>query len=157
MQKLADIIKKRYTNKFVIRLRDAKDFFSDQKAVKAKLKKNPVIYTVYRMRDRQIEYSLTVLNPGTIGGEHYMTRGHYHKTPSTEIFILLKGRGVILEKNSRVRRTYPKKDEVYVSRPNLAHRSVNLGRTRMEFLTIQQAGVGHEYGEIKKKGFGVVV
>ena len=152
---LKNYIKKGYNKKFIIRLKDMKNFFSDKKLVKEKLKqnKNPLIYTVLRKKEEGTDYSLTVIEQGKIGREHFMTRGHYHTKAYPEIYILLKGKGILLVQNRECISIKLKKNKIYYLAPRFAHRTINLGKTKLEILTIESAKAGHRYGKIKKRGF----
>ena len=150
---LKNHIKKHYNKKVVIKLKDMKNFFSDKASIKARIKENPLIYTVWRLKEKASNYSLTLLEPGKIGKEHFMTRGHYHKRPYPEIYILLKGKVLFIEQNKKIRTIKFKKNVIYYLEPGYAHRTVNIGNTRTELLTIESSKAGHTYKEIEKKGF----
>ncbi len=150
---LKEWIKKNYNKKFAIRLKDMQNFFSDQKAVKKRLKQNPLIYTVFRKQEKGTNYSITFIEPGKIGKEHFMTRGHYHVKFYPEIYVLLKGKGLLLIQNKKLEAIKLKENKIYYLAPGFAHRTINLGNTKLEILTIESSKAGHTYKEIEKKGF----
>ncbi|UZE93732.1 MAG: glucose-6-phosphate isomerase [Candidatus Pacearchaeota archaeon] len=152
---LKEYIKKHYNKKSIIKLRDMQRFFSDKAAVKNKLKQNPLIYTVFRKQEKGTDYSLTILEPGKIGKEHFMTRGHYHLKLYPEIYVLLRGKGLLLIQNKKHFEVIKleKNKPYYLPAKKQAHRTVNLGKIRLELLTIQLAKAGHSYKKIEKKSF----
>ncbi|MEN8173543.1 MAG: glucose-6-phosphate isomerase family protein, partial [Chloroflexota bacterium] len=83
-------------------LSDLKDYYSDQNAVKEILSQNnPLIYKVWEMEyegdGRGISHGMTIINPGQIGGEYYMTKGHFHGADSgDEIYVVTSGKGGML-------------------------------------------------------------
>jgi glucose-6-phosphate isomerase len=150
---LYDYVKKRPDKKVLIRLRDMKTFFSDKKAVNKRLKENPLIYTVLIKELKEIEYAITIIESGEIGKEHFMTRGHYHKKAYPEIYILVKGKGILLLQNKKFEKIRMRKGKAIYVHPKYAHRAVNMGWKKLEFLSIYSPKSGHNYKSIEKKGF----
>lgn len=150
---LKKYIKKSYNKKITIRLKDMQNFFSDKKSVNLKLKGNPIIYEVLRKKAGDTEYSLTTIKPGKIGKEHFMTRGHYHKNNFTELYLLLKGKGVLLIQNKKCIAIKLKKDKIYLISSKYAHRTINTGGDALEILTIQSTKIKYDYKKIEKAGF----
>lgn len=81
------------------RLKDLDGFFADTQATENILKsgQDPIIYEVYECLHPQegghVNYGTTILYPGKIGKEFYMTKGHFHlKKASSEIYLGLGGR-----------------------------------------------------------------
>ena len=61
--------------------------YQDQEAVKKILEKeDPVIYEFYELgcpeRAGDLAFGTTMIHPGTIGDEYYMTKGHFHNIGS---------------------------------------------------------------------------
>ena len=150
--KLKDYIKRNCDKKFVIRLKDMKIFFSDKKAIKKRIKQNPLIYSVLRKIEKGTEYSITIIESGKIGKEHFMTRGHYHLKPYPEIYILIKGKGLVLTQNKKCKAIKLKLGEAIYIKGKYAHRTINLGKTKLEFITITNK-TKHLFKKIEKKGF----
>jgi len=159
-------IPRRYKRKLVRRLSDLRGFFSDNKMVGQMLErgKNPIIYEVYEIPQAPSEglFSLacTVLRPGKIGREYYFTKGHFHaKEPASEVYVGLKGRGMLLLQNREGKIAHLPLEAgnvVYVP-PQWAHRAINTGRGKLVFLAVYPSSAGHDYGSIKKSGFAKLV
>jgi glucose-6-phosphate isomerase len=159
-------IPRRYERKLVRRLSDLRGFFSDNRMVEQMLArgKNPIIYEVYEIPQTPSEglFSLacTVLRPGKIGREYYFTKGHFHaKEPASEVYVGLKGRGMLLLQTCEGKVTHLPLEAgnvVYVP-PRWAHRTINTGKGKLVFLAVYPSSAGHEYKRIKKGGFAKLV
>jgi glucose-6-phosphate isomerase len=155
---------KPYRKKIERRLRDMSGFFSDEEAFNEQKKRNPLIYTVYEVpaieEPGQLSYATTILYPGKIGNEYYMTKGHYHSRGDTaEIYIGISGLGILLMQTPKGETETIKVQEgavVYVP-PYWAHRSVNTGKENFVFLAVYPADAGHNYGSIAKEGFKYIL
>lgn len=152
-------IKKGFDNKVVRRLKDLALLFSDQKSVQKLLKENPLIYVVYEKVEEDVSYSLTVIEPGRIGKEFYMTKGHLHEIPSPELIHLVEGEGVLVlqDKKGDAQKIELKKGIVYVIPSDYAHRTVNIGKKKLSFICIYQTKAGHDYSVVEKEGFKIIV
>ena len=98
---------------------------------------------------------ISVLEPGTVGEEYAMTRGHLHAVSDrSELYIGLSGRGVMildtLDGRSEVVDVEPGK-AVYVP-GHWVHRSANVGRERFSTLFCYAADAGQDYGIIERAG-----
>jgi len=144
---LADWIKEKPDKLIVIKLKDLTDYLS---VPSKQIKVNFVIYKVWRRKQAGIEYSLTCINPGKIGKQHFMTRGHLHRKPYLEILIPVSGKGVFVTVESgKVKVIQLKPNQVYVL-PFGFHRTVNLSKKPLIFLTVQRAGAGHDYAKARE-------
>ncbi len=133
LKEFYDRIKTRKYNEMSERFRD-------------KIKGNPVIYKVYIKDFGDFEYGLTVINPGKIGKEFYMTKGHKHKKPVGELYILIKGKGTLLIKKGSVKRGINlRKNKVYSIPKNAGHRLINTGKEELQVLTIYSKKAGQDY------------
>lgn len=143
-------------------LKDLKAFFADTEATESILRsgQDPIIYEVFEclhpQETGQMNYGTTVLYPGKIGKEFYMTKGHFHlKEASSEVYLGLKGEGLILLQSRTGKSEYSRMtrgDLIYVP-PGWAHRVVNLGKQKLAFFFAYQADAGHDYESIRKWGF----
>jgi glucose-6-phosphate isomerase, archaeal len=98
---------------------------------------------------------ISVLEPGTVGAEYAMTRGHLHAVSDrSELYVGLSGRGVMileaLDGRSEVVDVEPGR-AVYVP-GHWVHRSVNVGRERLSTLFCYAADAGQDYGIIERAG-----
>ena len=101
-------------------------------------------------------YCISKLQPGLVGDECFMTKGHYHSVADTaEIYLCLAGEGFMLMKTVEgdcVVEPMSRGRMVYVS-PLWAHRSVNTGRVPLISFCVYPAEAGHNYGDIERQGF----
>jgi glucose-6-phosphate isomerase len=151
---LIKIIKKRGIRKKIF-LKELINFLKDKQKAEEILKKiNPLIYTVDFIQENEISYAITTINPGKIGKENYMTKGHYHKKNVSEIYYLLHGQGEILLKKGKEKKKIKMKKNIFHYVPaGYAHRTVNTGEEKLFFLSIYQTDSGHDYKKIEEEGF----
>ena len=137
-------LKEFYDRITVRKYKDMADKFNPS----ANIKGNPVIYKVYIKDFKNFEYGLTVINPGKIGKEYYMTKGHKHNKALDEIYILVKGKGELWIKDSKMSETEKiklKKSKLYHVPGNSGHRLVNTGKKELWVMTIYSKDAGHDY------------
>ena len=78
-------------------LSQMKNMYQDQEAVEEILKhEDPLIYEFYELgcpeRTGDLAFGTTMIHPGKIGNEYYMTKGHFHQIVDTaEVYYTLKG------------------------------------------------------------------
>lgn len=152
----------KYDNHLVRRLSSMKGQFSDQQAYAAQLEKEDlVLYEVYELKRPEqageLLHGISIVHPGKLGDEYYMTKGHFHTVLETaEIYQCLKGEGVMVmetpEGDWSVEELCPGKI-LYVP-PRWAHRSVNTG-SQVDLVTffVYPGNAGHDYGTIETQGF----
>ncbi|MGE0433859.1 MAG: glucose-6-phosphate isomerase family protein [Planctomycetota bacterium] len=108
----------------------------------------------------ELLYSTTIIEPGKVGDEYFMTRGHFHAGRNRGEFCLtLAGEGML------VLMTDDRTPRVEVMRPGSlhlidgahAHRTVNTGREPLRFFVVWPADTGHDYESIAQHGFCVRV
>lgn len=150
-----------FDNHIERRLSSLRNKFSDEKAFEEMLNcGDPVIYEVYETRRPEVAgellSGLSIVHPGTVGPEYFMTKGHYHKVRDTaEIYYCLQGRGVLLMENeagdTAVEQFRPGR-VVYVT-PHWAHRSINTGEQDLVTFFVYPGHAGHDYATIDTVGF----
>lgn len=126
---------------------------------------DPLHYETFEMdvpEERgQLCFCISKLQPGRVGDEFFMTKGHYHTVAETaEVYLCLRGQGYMLMKSppdargqSRcVAEPMLRNRLVYVP-PYWAHRSVNTGDEPLISLCIYPGEAGHNYGDIATEGF----
>lgn len=126
---------------------------------------DPVIYEVYEFRrpekTGELLFGLSIIHPGKVGNEFFMTKGHFHLILETaEVYFCLKGEGFMVmedpEGHASVEALSPGQ-VLYVS-PRWAHRAVCTGRQEdLVFLFVCPAHSGHDYASIEKQGFRKLV
>jgi glucose-6-phosphate isomerase len=139
--------------------------FCDYEAVNEILEKeNPLIYEFYELgcpeREGDISFGTTILHPGKVGNEYFMTKGHFHTRLATaEVYYTLSGEGCMVMENPEgdtIEMPLEKGRAVYVPR-NYAHRTVNTGEKPLVIFFAFQADAGHDYGTIETKGYHKIV
>jgi shikimate 5-dehydrogenase/mannose-6-phosphate isomerase-like protein (cupin superfamily) len=122
---------------------------------------DPVIYEVYEILRPEVagelRTGLSVIHPGRVGDEFFMTKGHFHAVVDTaETYYCVKGRGVLLMENAQGNWAA---EELRPGRavcvaPGWAHRSINTGDEEdLATLFTYPADAGHDYGTIERQGF----
>jgi glucose-6-phosphate isomerase len=150
-----------FENHIERRLSSLRNKFSDQTAFQTLLVSgDPIIYEVYEScrpeAAGELASGLSIVHPGRVGQEYFMTRGHYHKIRDTaEVYYCIQGKGVLLMENesgdTAVEELYPGR-VVYVT-PRWAHRSINTGGQDLVTFFVYPANAGHDYATIDAKGF----
>ncbi|MFP3853597.1 MAG: glucose-6-phosphate isomerase [Anaerolineales bacterium] len=157
-----DKILSEYDNHIVRKLSAMKGQFLDEDAYRHMVEDgDPALYEVYAL-DRpevagEIRHGLSVVHPGTVGKEFYMTKGHFHEVLETsEIYYCLRGRGMmVMETPEGEWAVEPlKPGSVLYVPPRWAHRSVNTGlKESLVTFFAYPSNAGHDYGSIEKQGF----
>jgi len=102
-------------------------------------------------------WGTTVIEPGQVGSEFFMTHGHFHlKRDRTEYYGTVEGEGaLILMDESRATRMEPMSaGTLHFIPPNTAHRVANTGKVPLRFVACWPSDAGHDYDPIRKQGFG---
>ena len=125
------------------------------------MEKDILVYEFYELGipedPGELAYGTTILYPGKVGEEYYMTKGHFHsKMDTAEVYYCLKGKGYLLMENPEgdveLREMTPGVS-VYVP-PKFAHRSINISDTEpFVMFFVFRADAGHDYKTIETKGF----
>lgn len=98
----------------------------------------------------------TVVEPGQVGSEFFMTHGHFHlKRNRTEYYGTTEGQGaLILMTEDRETRMEPMSPgSLHFIPPNTAHRVANTGTVSLRFVACWPSDAGHDYDSIRKLGF----
>ena len=123
-----------------------------------------VLYEVYQFErpetPGELITGLSVLHPGKVGDEYFMTKGHFHAELGTaEVYYCLQGQGLIVletpEGEVAVEELAPGR-VLYVP-PRWAHRSVNTGTEDLITFFVCPGDAGHDYGTIEARGFRKIV
>jgi len=148
------------------RLSDLAGQFHDGTALRSLIEAgNPVAYEVLEVRrperEGELLCGLSILYPGLVGGEYFMTKGHYHAVRATaEIYYCLSGAGLLLMENHQGEWTAEELRPgrvVYVA-PGWAHRSINTSPDQqLVTFFVYPAHAGHDYGTIETCGFRKLV
>ena len=102
-------------------------------------------------------YATTILQPGQVDGEYFMTRGHFHTNHDRgELMWTLRGKGALILMD-RERNTWMEEMTVGSTHDidgRYAHRVANTGSEPLVFLVAWMSDCGHEYESIRELGFG---
>lgn len=150
------------TNHTVRRASAMRGHYADEDALERLIvdHQDPVHYEVFEVPVPEeyghLMYCISTLQPGTVGDECFMTKGHYHTVINTsETYLCLRGEGYMLMKTTDGRfsaERMVRNKMVYVP-PYWAHRSVNTGDEPLVSYCVYNAEAGHNYGDIEKEGF----
>lgn len=108
----------------------------------------------------EIQCSTTILEPGLVGDEYFMTKGHFHAVRDrSEIYIGLAGEGRLLlaTEDGRHRLEPLRAGTVNYIPGGWAHRSINVGSAPLVFFAAYVGDAGHDYETIEERGFPVRV
>jgi len=147
------------------RLVDLKGLFADSQAETARLGENPLLYEVHEAaeipkKDGHQLFSTTILRPGTVGDEYFMTKGHYHaRSDRSELYYGLAGEGLLLMQTpeGRINAQPMRAGAACYVPPYWGHRSINTGLENLVFLAVYPADAGYDYGTIAEEGFAQIV
>jgi len=134
-------------------LKDMQGYFKNNAAYNRLLKLNPIIYKTYTKSFAQIELTLTVLNPGAIGGEFFFTKGHIHRKNPEEAYMLLEGNGILYLQGKKTKIVKLKKGVIYSVDEGYAHRLINTDNSQLRVLTIYPQNNNPNYHVKFKKRF----
>jgi glucose-6-phosphate isomerase len=143
------------------RLSDMRGFYLDEAATEKTIQQeNPVLYEVYQydvpFENGQLLVVTSIIHPGKVGDEYYMTKGHFHEKDDTaEVYVGLQGQGyLLLETDEGQFKALPMQPgTVTYIPPYWAHRTVNIGDEDFIFFGVYPADAGHNYGAIEERGF----
>lgn len=148
------------------RLSDLRGLFADATAYAAALRVgDPLLYSVSSVEPGtaagDLHYGLGVLQPGRIGDEYFLTKGHLHAwRPAAEVYIGLRGTGAMLledEHSGEARLVALGAGKIVYVPGHTAHRTINTGAEPLAYLGVYPAAAGHDYQSIAAKNFAHVV
>lgn len=147
------------------RVSDMAAQFADQEAARAMIDGgDPLLYEFYGLdlpeEPGVLQFGTTILYPGKVGDEYFMTKGHFHTILDTsEIYYGLSGHGVMLmetpEGEVECKEVGPG-EALYVP-GRWAHRSINTGGEPLVMFFVYRSDAGHDYGTIEEKGYRKIV
>jgi len=151
-----------YDNHLVRKLSSMAGMYADERAYAEMMAAEDCVqYEVYEIvrpdsPDEQ-RCGTSVVHPGKVGDEYFMTKGHFHAAiDACEVYYCLAGEGVMVmetpEGDWQVAELRPGKVLYVTSR--WAHRSVNT-RLDQDLITffVYPGHAGHDYGSIERQGF----
>ncbi len=150
-------------SRIIRRASDMRGHYADERALEELIDRgDPLHYEVFEKRIPEsyghLRFCISSTQPGTVGHECYMTKGHYHEQAETaEIYLCLRGLGYMLMKTAANRfasEEFRPGRMIYVP-PYWAHRTVNTGEEPLISFCVYPAEAGHNYGDIEKEGFPI--
>ncbi len=147
-----------HTGRYEKRLSDLKGLYADEAAHAALLNTlgDAVVYDVEDFRPGSaagdLIYGVTRMNPGRVGSEYFLTRGHIHaQADRPEIYYGQQGRGLMQlespEGETRIVEIGPQ-TICYVP-PYWIHRSINIGEEDLVMVFAYPSDSGQDYGIIE--------
>ncbi len=149
----------------VRRLSDLAGCFSDEAAYQEALKEDPVVYTLSAVTpaegDGQLHFGIGRINPGRVGAEYFLTKGHLHvRRETAEVYIGLSGEGLMLLEDEwtgeSIAVALTAGSVVYVP-GHTAHRTINTGDRPLVYIGVFPSDAGHDYARIAERNFRKVV
>lgn len=105
-------------------------------------------------------WGVTILQPGKVGDEYFMTHGHFHADRTrAEYYATVAGKGLLVRMDEQ-RFTWAEEMTPgglhYISGQH-AHRVVNVGDEPLIFWACWGSDAGYDYATIRELGFGARV
>ena len=138
-----------------------RSLFHDQEAAG----RMPVDTEIYRVQaympvasgtEGGLYWGNTVLQPGKVGDEYFMTKGHFHRLRNrAEYYLTFHGEGaLLLMDESGVTRYQPMSPgSVHYIPGATAHRVANTGIMPLIFAACWPSDAGYDYETIEREGF----
>lgn len=105
-------------------------------------------------------WGVTVLQPGKVGDEFFMTHGHFHADRTrAEFYATVAGEGILLRMDGE-RRTWGEAmsaNTLHYIRGEHAHRVANVGSEPLIFWACWGSDAGYDYKTIRQSGFSARV
>ena len=102
-------------------------------------------------------WGTTVIEPGRVGDEYFMTHGHFHaKRDRAEYYGCIEGKGMLIMMDT-ARRTWAEwmaPGSIHYVPGNVAHRVANAGERQLKLTACWPSDAGHDYAAIRHEGFG---
>ena len=155
-----------FDNHITRRLSSMKNQFLDQAAYAAMLsKEDRLLYEVYEIRLPEeagvLLQGISIVHPGKVGDEYYMTKGHFHSVIETaEVYYCLRGAGYMVMETPEGEWAVEalKPGQILYVPPRWAHRTVNTGPAEdVVTFFVYPGNSGHDYGSIERQGFRKLV
>ncbi|MCC6729631.1 MAG: glucose-6-phosphate isomerase [Chthonomonadales bacterium] len=137
-----------------------------EEAVRASMPQEVVVYRVRAFepipegRPGAICCATTSLEPGVVGDEYFLTRGHFHAAEDRpELEVAVRGRGVLvlMKPDGYTRVEWMGPGSLHHVPPSTAHLVVNVGVEPLVFESYWPSETGHDYEATAWRGFGLRV
>ena len=143
------------------RLKNLEGLFADENA-RASMDPETLVYSVQAHMPvgegtpGGLFFGNTTVEPGKVGGEYFMTHGHFHaKAGRAEYYWGVKGEGILIlmdvHRTTWAERVFP--GSLHYIPGNVAHRLANTGPVPLTVGACWHSDAGHNYEEIDRNGF----
>ncbi|MGO8720879.1 MAG: glucose-6-phosphate isomerase family protein [Acidobacteriaceae bacterium] len=142
-------------------LGEIRSIFSDREAA-GRIPANLEIYRVQAYTpvaagtEGGLYWGRTVLRPGKVGDEYFMTKGHFHRVRNrAEYYLTVQGTGALLlmDEAGKTRYETMSPGSVHYIPGCTAHRVANTGETPLIFSACWPSDAGYDYETIERDGF----
>jgi glucose-6-phosphate isomerase len=102
-------------------------------------------------------WGTTIVEPGKVGAEYFMTQGHYHHIRNRgEYYATVQGEGalILMAESGETRGETMSPGTIHYIPGNTAHRVANTSKTQLVFLASWPSDAGYDYDLIRRTGFG---
>ncbi len=140
---------------------EMKDYYWDEVA-RQKLDPGTLVYRVQALQpvpegtEGGLFFGTTFIEPGLVGDEYFMTKGHFHRNRDrSEYYITVAGAGalILMDESRRTSFELMQPGSIHYIRAHTAHRVANTGDSVLAFVACWPSDSGHDYGSIATKGF----
>ncbi len=142
-------------------LGDLRGIFRDKEAY-GRMDPTLVVYSVQLYQpvadglEGGLFWGTTVVEPGMVGDEYFLTRGHFHAVRNrAEYYVTVRGTGalILMTEDWKTRMEQMKPGRVNYIPGGTAHRVANVADTPLCFFACWPSDAGHDYESIEKHGF----
>lgn len=98
----------------------------------------------------------TFVEPGLVGDEYFMTKGHFHANRDrAEYYVTGSGEGmlILMDEDRQIFAEPMRAGSVHYIPGCVAHRVANTGLELLSFFACWPSDAGHDYGTIVSRGF----
>lgn len=152
------------TGRYATHLSHLRGLFHDDAALDRAIAEgaDPLAYEVidYRKAESDFCFGTTIMMPGRVGEEFYMTRGHFHaRKDRGEAYYTQSGEGLLLleSRDGEIRKVEMRPGVCAFIPPDWAHRSVNTCAEKLVFVWFCATDAGYNYGAIRERGMRKLV
>jgi len=147
------------TGRYRKHLSDLEGIFHEADAWSQSIEENddPLVYEVneYKMDGSDLFFGTTTMQPGRVGEEYFMTRGHFHSNREMgEFYCTQSGRGLLLLQNrdGQSEAVEMREGSCAFIPPDWGHRSINTSSSPLVFTWFCNVLAGNDYDAIATQG-----